>query len=233
LSISLLAAEVHELRMDFRAGSGVITVLDISRLEIAAGTCTGLSGPSGSGKTTLLNILTGILTPSAGRVAVGGVDLSGLTQAHKDRFRAEHIGYVFQSFNLIPPLTALDNVLLSMSFASRIPAQQQRSRARELLERVGLGRRLHHHPSQLSHGEQQRVGIARALANRPELIVADEPTASLEPGLTLEIGHLLAELCREEQATLVIASHDPELLRLMEKVEDMHTLNRACSVAAS
>lgn len=219
--------------MDFRSGGRPVTVLDIRLLEIAAGSSTGLSGPSGSGKTTLLNIITGILTPTAGAVRVDGVDLASLSAAERDRFRAERIGYIFQAFNLIPPLTALENVLLPMGFASRIPKRQRRSRAQELLERVNLGHRLHHKPAELSHGEQQRVGIARALANHPQLIVADEPTASLEPGLTQEIARLLVGVCQEEQATLLVASHDRALLRNLARVEEMQLLNAAASGEAA
>ena len=219
--------------MDFHSGGRLVTVLDIRLLEIAAGISTGISGPSGSGKTTLLNIITGILTPTAGAVRVDGADLASFSAAERDRFRAERIGYIFQAFNLIPPLTALENVLLPMGFASRIPKQQQRARAQELLERVNLGHRLRHKPAELSHGEQQRVGIARALANRPRLIVADEPTASLEPGLTQEIARLLVSICQEEQATLLVASHDRALLRNLARVEDMQVLNTAASGEAA
>jgi len=218
--------------MDFRSGDRPVTVLDVRLLEIAAGSSTGLSGPSGSGKTTLLNIITGILTPTAGAVRVDGVDLASLSAAERDRFRAERIGYIFQAFNLIPPLTALENVLLPMGFASRIPKRQRRSRAQELLERVNLGHRLHHKPAELSHGEQQRVGIARALANRPRLIVADEPTASLGPGLTQEIARLLVSICQEEQATLLVVSHDPSLLQHLARVEEMKALNTVAAEAA-
>ncbi len=223
------AAEVHGLRVDFRSGGRPVTVLNISHLAVAAGSSVGLFGPSGSGKTTLLNVITGILTPSAGNVVVDGVDLASLSPGARDRFRAERVGYVFQAFNLIPPLTALENVLLPMGFAARIPKGQQRSRAQELLGRVNLGDRLHHKPAELSHGEQQRVGIARALANHPQLIVADEPTASLEPGLTQEIARLLVSVCQEEHATLLVASHDHSLLRHLARLEDMQVLNTAAS----
>jgi len=216
--------------MDFRSGGRSVRVLDIPLLEIVAGGSTGLSGPSGSGKTTLLHVITGILTPSAGTVVVDGVDVATLSLRERDRFRAERIGYVFQTFNLIPPLTALENVLLPMGFASRIPKRQQRSRAQELLEHVGLTHRLHHKPPELSHGEQQRVGIARALVNHPTLIVADEPTASLEPGLTQDIARLLVSVCEEEHATLVVASHDRSLLQHLARVEEMQVLNaKICS----
>ena len=219
--------------MDFHSGGRPVTVVNIPHLAVAAGSSIGLLGPSGSGKTTLLNIITGILTPSAGKVVIDGVDLASLSPGARDRFRAERIGYVFQAFNLIPPLTALENVLLPMGFASRIPKPQQRSRAQELLERVNLGHRLHHRPAELSHGEQQRVGIARALANHPQLIVADEPTASLEPGLTQEIARLLVGVCQEERATLLVASHDHSVLQHLARVEDMKVLNTAGSSEAA
>jgi ABC-type lipoprotein export system ATPase subunit len=215
--------------MDFYTGGLSIKVLHIPHLAIPAGSSVGFSGPSGSGKTTLLNIITGILTPSAGKVVIDGVDLTGLSPRERDRFRAERIGYVFQTFNLIPPLTALENVLLPMRFASGIPKGQQRRRAQELLERVHLGHRLHHKPAELSHGEQQRVGIARALANHPQLIVADEPTASLEPGLTQDVAKLLVLVCQEEHASLVVASHDRSVLQHLARVEEMQTLNLAIS----
>lgn len=232
VSDTRLAVEVHGLCMDFHTGGRSVTVLNIPHLEIADGGSTGLSGPSGSGKTTLLNIITGILTPSAGSVVVDGVDLASLSPRERDRFRAERVGYVFQAFNLIPPLTALENVLLPMGFAPRIPKRQRRSRARELLERVRLSHRLHHKPAELSHGEQQRVGIARAMANYPKLIVADEPTASLEPGLTQDIARLLVSVCQEQHATLLVASHDPSLLQHLARVKEMQVLNvAACSEA--
>ena len=213
--------------MDFYTGGRIITVLNVPHLSVVAGSSVGLLGPSGSGKTTLLNIMTGILTPSVGTVVVDGVNLASLSVPQRDRFRAERIGYVFQTFNLLPPLTALENVLLPMGFASRVPKQHRRARARELLERVSLGHRLRHRPAELSHGEQQRVGIARALANHPTLIVADEPTASLEPGLTREIARLLVSVCEEERATLVVASHDRSLLEHLARVEEMQRVNTA------
>lgn len=219
------AVVVQGLRMDFRVGGEAFTVLDIPEFDVLAQSATALVGPSGSGKTTLLNIITGILTPTEGRVVVDGVELGGLSAGQRDRFRAERIGYVFQTFNLIPPLTALENVLLPMTFSPRIPRAEQRARAQGLLERVGLGHRMHHRPPQLSHGEQQRVGIARALANRPQLIVADEPTASLEPGSAEAVVHLLVASCKEEGVTLLVATHDRNLLGFMDRVEEMWLLN--------
>lgn len=221
------AVLLRDVAVSLSAGGRAVPILDIPTLEIPAGTAVGIAGPSGSGKTTLLNVITGMLTPARGRVEVMGRDIATLPPAARDRFRAAQVGYVFQAFNLLPPLTALENVLLPMGFAGSLPHGQRRERAEGLLRRVGLGDRLQHRPGQLSHGEQQRVGIARALANHPPLIVADEPTASLEPGLTHGIVRLLLEVCREQGATLLLASHDPAVLDLLERVEDMSRLNRA------
>lgn len=221
------ALELRGVGMVFGSGERTVPVLDIPRFEVPAGAIQGLAGPSGSGKTTLLNVVTGILTPGRGLVRILGLDLAGLPPAARDRFRAAKIGYVFQAFNLLPPLTALENVLLPMGFDGGIPRGERRERAAALLDRVGLSARLHHRPPQLSHGEQQRVGIARALANHPRLIVADEPTASLEPGLARDVVRLLLAVCREEQATLLLATHDPDVLALLDRVQDMRALNRA------
>lgn len=225
------AVLLRDVAVSLSAGGRAVPILDIPTLEIPAGTAVGIAGPSGSGKTTLLNVITGMLTPDRGRVQVLGQDIAGLPPAARDRFRAAQIGYVFQAFNLLPPLTAIENVLLPMGFAGSLPAAQRPERAAGLLRRVGLGDRLHHRPGQLSHGEQQRVGIARALANHPPLIIADEPTASLEPGLTRGIAALLLEICREQDATLLLASHDPAVLGHLERVEDMTRLNRAGAAA--
>lgn len=225
------AFDLHDLRMEFRAGGSVVIVLDVPRLTVPAGVAVGIAGPSGSGKTTLLNIITGILTPTAGEMQVCGVAVAALSPAERDRFRAERIGYVFQTFNLIPPLSALENVLLPMGFGACVPREERRARAEALLTRVGLSHRLKHKPGEMSHGEMQRVGIARALANRPRLIVADEPTASLEPGLSRDIVRLLIEVARQELATLLIASHDPSVLQQLPRVEDMASLNLAAAPA--
>src|SRR5215207_4543929 len=207
-----------DLRMAFRAGETRFTLLDVPSLILSTGGSFGLSGPSGSGKSTLLNILAGLLRPSSGRVWVDGVDITTLSQRQLDSFRAERIGYVFQSFNLIPALNAFDNVALAMSFSGRIPARTQQARASALLERVGLANRARHKPAALSHGQMQRVSIARAIANRPRLILADEPTASLEPGLAGSIMDLLIELVGEIGATLLVASHNADILDRLAEV---------------
>ena len=157
-----------------------LPILDIKEFHVAAGEQAVLMGRSGSGKTTLLHVIAGISRPDAGVVRIDGCDITRLSEAGRDRFRADKIGYVFQTFNLLPGFSALENVLLGMSFAGT--AGPTPARARKLLERVGLKHRLTHRPAMLSVGEQQRVAVARALANRPKLLLADEPTANVDAG---------------------------------------------------
>ncbi len=167
-----------------------------------------LWGPSGCGKSTLLNILSGLLRADSGQVIVDGIDLQTLNEGQLDQFRGERLGFVFQTFNLLTPFTALQNVLLGMRFSDTIPAKEWKSRATALLGRVGLSHRLHSRPATMSVGEQQRVAIARALANRQKLIVADEPTGSLDPKTSNTVMDLLLELCREQKVTLLLVTHD-------------------------
>src|SRR6266851_3171313 len=167
------AVTLHDVKKAFPLGDGInLEVLDVEHLTLPAGTCTVLRGRSGSGKTTLLNLIAGIAVPSAGTIHVGDTDLFALSEARRDRFRAEHVGYVFQTFNLLSALSALENVMLAMMFADAVPKRLQRRRAADLLARLGLAERLAHKPQHLSRGEQQRVAIARALANSPPMIRA-------------------------------------------------------------
>lgn len=206
-------------------GGEPVEVLDIAALCIPPGAIYGLAGPSGCGKTTLLHLCAGLLQPSAGELRVLGTAVSLLPQHERDRFRARHVGYVFQSFNLIPALSAVENVLLPMGFADVVAGAQRRGRAEMLLRRVGLGHRLHHRPAALSHGEQQRVGIARALANQPALLLADEPTASLEAGRSDAVLELLIEMATETGAALLLASHDARVLARLDHVLQMAVFN--------
>jgi ABC-type lipoprotein export system ATPase subunit len=208
-------------------GSGkLLPVLDIQEFVVPEGSRMAVAGPSGSGKTTLFHIIAGILAPTSGRVQVAGTDLTELRRAERDRFRARHIGYVFQSFNLLRAFTALENVMLGMVFAGARPPTEQHARAVELLERVGLGHRLGHKPTQLSNGEQQRVAVARALANRPRILLADEPSAHLDFETAERVTELLWELCAEGGVILIVATHDPRLLRTFEHVVQMQAINR-------
>lgn len=186
--------------------------------EAGEGTHVALWGPSGCGKSTLLNIISGLLTPDEGRVVVNGVALHGLSGGRLDRFRGENLGFVFQTFNLLKPFTALQNVTLGMRFSDTIPEKEWKSRATELLQRVGLGHRIHSKPTTMSVGEQQRVAIARALANRHKIIVADEPTGSLDPKTSQAVMDLLLELCTADKLTLLLVTHETDIAaRLPER----------------
>jgi ABC-type lipoprotein export system ATPase subunit len=173
-------------------------------LEIGKGECVRLSGPSGSGKTTLLNLVAGLDRPDQGEVFVAGIDVGRMSGSRAAKYRAEQVGVVFQSYNLIPQLTALENVLLPMIALGRT----NQARARELLDLVGLADRSDHNPSQLSGGEQQRVAIARALANDPTLVLADEPTGNLDDQSAQRVMELLTSAVRERGRTLLLVTHE-------------------------
>jgi len=196
-------------------------VLSIGRLEIPKGAQWVITGQSGSGKTTFLNLVAGILTPDTGTVTVAGTPVNLLTEAKRDRFRAEKIGFVFQTFNLLQGFTALENILLGMLFAGKT----DRARAESLLDRVGLKDRVGYRPSELSVGQQQRVAIARALANKPEIILADEPTGNLDPKTGESIIALLKEICLEGGETLVVVTHQPQVMRSFKDVTDLSCLS--------
>jgi ABC-type lipoprotein export system ATPase subunit len=184
-----------------------IPVLKIDDLVIEEGAHVAVQGASGSGKTTLLHMISGLTEPDSGKISVLGTTINELGEAERDRFRGRHIGYIFQAFNLLEGFTAIENVLLGMTFGS---ARADRPRARQLLETVGLGDRLNYRPHQLSTGQQQRVCIARALANNPEIILADEPTGNLDPGSSADVLALLDEVTRGK--TLILVSHENEVL---------------------
>jgi ABC-type lipoprotein export system ATPase subunit len=222
------AVVLHDVKKSFPLGDGLsLEVLDVEHLALPAGTCTVLRGRSGSGKTTLLNLIAGVAVPSAGTVRVDDTDVFALPEARRDRFRAEHVGYVFQTFNLLAAFSALENVMLAMMFAGTVPKRRQRQRATELLGRMGLAARLSHKPQHLSRGEQQRVAIARALANSPPLILADEPCASLDAGTARQVLTAFLAVCRQEGKTLLLVSHDDAALEGADQVVDMVDLNRA------
>ena len=201
-------------------------VVDVPHFRLGSRELVALRGGSGSGKTTLLNLIAGLLRPDAGRVVLAGSDLSRLGEAARDVHRAQNLGYVFQTFNLLAGYSALENVLLGMAFG---PGPDP-ARARELLTRVGLADRMRYRPRQLSVGQQQRVAVARALANRPKLVLADEPTGNLDPARAQEAIELIRECCREAGAALLCVSHDPAILRHFERVDDMTGINRAMQV---
>jgi ABC-type lipoprotein export system ATPase subunit len=204
-----------------------LPILDIKEFSVDAGEQMVLVGRSGSGKTTLLHIIAGISRPDSGSVQVAGRDIARLGEVDRDRFRAENIGYVFQTFNLLSGFSALENVLLGMTFGS-VPADP--ARAKHLLERVGLAHRLTHKPGMLSVGEQQRVAVARALANRPKLLLADEPTANVDAGHQQQIVDLLRQACSEENVALVLVTHTGEVAAQFDRVEQLERFNQAVPV---
>jgi ABC-type lipoprotein export system ATPase subunit len=167
-----------------------------------------LWGPSGCGKSTMLNLISGLLRPHSGAVTVDGTEIQTLREAELDAFRAERFGFVFQTFNLLAPFSAFQNVLLGMRFADVVEQKEWKPRATAMLERVGLSHRVHSKPTTMSVGERQRVAIARALVNRPKLIIADEPTGSLDPKTSDAVMQLLLELCKEEKVTLLLVTHE-------------------------
>lgn len=216
---------LKDIKKTFREPDGSpLPILDIGEFRAAAGEQMVLQGKSGSGKTTLLHIISGISRPDSGLVQIDGLDITRLPESIRDRFRADKLGYVFQTFNLLAPFSALENVMLGMAFGQ---GGADATRARALLERVGLGHRLSHKPAMLSVGEQQRVAVARALANRPKVLLADEPTANVDAGHQQQIIDLLRETCREEHVTLVLVTHTPEVARQFDRVEKLEELNRA------
>ncbi|HUG25834.1 ABC transporter ATP-binding protein [Piscinibacter sp.] len=210
---------LHQLSLHYTLGASRIEVLRDVDLQIPAGQRVAVAGPSGSGKSSLLLLLAGLERPSSGRVQVDGVDLASLDRDALADLRRDAIGIVFQSFHLLPSLTALDNVALPLQIAGD---PQAFDHARELLQRVGLAPRLTHYPSQLSGGEQQRVAIARALVHRPRVLLADEPTGNLDDHTAALIRELLFELHRDSGSTLVLVTHDLEFAARCDRVLHLH-----------
>jgi len=201
-----------------------LPILDIERFELAAAEQMALVGRSGCGKSTLLHVVAGIARPDCGVVQIDGTNIAALSEVGRDRFRADKIGYVFQTFNLLPAYSALENVLLGMTFAR---GRTDPQRARQLLDRVGLAPRMTHKPGQLSVGEQQRVAVARALANRPMLLLADEPTANVDTRHQQQIVDLIRQTCGEEKIALLLVTHSPEVAGQFERTDRFEDFNSA------
>ena len=209
--------EVTNLTQQFRSGDRMLTVLDHVDFSIEEGTICSIVGPSGSGKTTLLGLCAGLDRPTNGEVSLNGVKLGPLDEDERAQVRNEHVGFVFQTFQLVPTLTAIENVMVPLELRGNRTSEVRRD-AEELLEKVGLGDRLNHYPTQLSGGEQQRVAIARAFINKPKILFADEPTGNLDADTGSTIEELLFELNRAKGTTLVLVTHDISLAEQCQRI---------------
>ena len=224
--------ELRGVSKTVESGGHPLTILHPLDYTIASGQFVAIVGPSGSGKSTLLGLLAGLDAPSTGSILIDGTDITGLTEDGLARLRGEKIGFVFQFFHLVPSLTAYENVMVPMEIAGRRDAS---ARARQLLAEVGLTERAHHYPSQLSGGEQQRIAIARALANDPAIVLADEPTGNLDSATGRHIMELLVNVHRTRQTTLVLVTHDAELSSLADTrlvLRDGRPVNQSAAAEA-
>jgi ABC-type lipoprotein export system ATPase subunit len=219
----MVLLRIEQLRKSFLDRGAKRDVIQIDHFELGAAEEVAIAGESGSGKSTFLNVIAGIVNADSGRVVLDGQDVTPLKEAARDRWRAANIGYVFQAFNLLQGYTCLENVLLAMAFGPGA----DKTRAEELLSRVGLGDRLHDRPRRLSWGQQQRVAVARALANRPRLVLADEPTGNLDARNAAEVISLIRETCHEAGSALLLVSHDRDVLAHFSNVQSMPEINNA------
>lgn len=209
--------EVRNVNKTFNLGKTVVYALKDISLDVMEGEYLSIMGPSGSGKSTLFNMIGALDKPTSGTIDVAGIRLERLTPRQLAHFRGNYIGYVFQSYNLLPAYDAVTNCSMPLLF-SGMPPEKARARAKEVLEHVGLGHRLDHRPDEMSGGQQQRVAIARALANKPVIILADEPTANLDLHTGGEIIELLASLCKSENVTVISATHDHKMLAQSDRI---------------
>jgi ABC-type lipoprotein export system ATPase subunit len=222
---------IEKLKKSFIEPNGhVLPVLDVPRYQLEPGEQAAMIGKSGCGKTTLLHIIAGITSSDSGSITLDGIEITKRSEPIRDRIRADKVGYVFQTFNLLPGFSAYENVLLGMTFG---PGKRNPSRAAHLLDRVGLSHRASHKPSALSVGEQQRVAIARALANRPKLILADEPTANVDPANQQAMIELIRTTCTEEGAALILVTHAMEVADQFPRRDKLEELNLAVGRAIS
>lgn len=223
--------DIERLKKSFtQPEGGNLLILDIPEFQIAKGEQVALIGQSGGGKTTLLHLIAGLLSLDEGSIRIDGIETNVLSEQGRDRFRAETIGYVFQTFNLLPAFSAIENVRLGMAFGS---GKHQYSRAADLLTRVGLKDRFNYRPSQLSVGQQQRVAIARSLAGRPKLLLADEPTANVDPSSADSVLELIRETCREEEVSLLTVTHDMQIASRFDRIEKLDEINQVDHSSAS
>ena len=209
--------QVRNLHKIYIMGDERVTALKNINLDIMQGEICCIFGTSGSGKSTLLNQLAGLEKPTAGEVRIGGVPVSRLDENGLAAFRQKHVGFVFQSYNLLPELTAVENVAMPLMFRG-LPKDVRELEARKMLCRVGLGNRMNHYPGQMSGGQQQRAGIARAFITRPDVVFADEPTGNLDSKTTKEVMEMIRKFARTFHQTIVLVSHDPEMTQYADRI---------------
>ena len=209
--------EVKDLRKEYPIGDETVVALKRINLNVMRGEICCIFGTSGSGKSTLLNLLAGMEKPTSGEVWIGGVPVSRLSEEQLAAFRQRHLGFVFQSYNLLPGLTTTENVAMPLMFRG-VGQQQRESAAREMLCRVGLSHRLDHYPGQMSGGQQQRAGIARAFLARPDVVFADEPTGNLDSKTTVEVMEMICAFSRDFHQTIILVSHDPEMAAYADRI---------------
>lgn len=212
--------ELKEVSRIYETDAADVRALDDVSLAVERGEFMSVEGPSGSGKTTLLNLIGGLDKPTSGKVKISNRLTDRMSSSELDSMRLEKIGFVFQTFNLIPTLTALENVELVLSVAGLSDSEQEK-RSKKLLEQVGLGDRLDHRPRELSAGERQRAAMARALANDPDIVLADEPTGNLDTDTGNEVVDLMRDLNEEFEKTFIIVTHDPEVAKRADRVEEL------------
>ncbi len=221
---------VEHVKKSYREPNGEwLPILNVPSLRVGAGEQVVIRGRSGGGKTTLLNVISGLAAADEGKIVINETEVTRLPEAVRDRFRARNIGFVFQTFNLLPGFSALENVLLGMTFTGQ---RNDPGRATELLGKVGLGHRLTHKPAALSVGEQQRVAVARALVNRPVLLLADEPTANIDPAHQQQVIDLLRGVCRDENVAMLFVTHSDEVSGQFERVEYLENINRVMATVS-
>jgi putative ABC transport system ATP-binding protein len=209
--------EVKNLKKIYNESEVKVAALNGIDLTIEQGEFTAIVGPSGSGKTTFLNMLGGLDSPTSGDVHIGGTEISRLSSSQLINFRLRNIGFVFQAYNLIPVLTALENVEFIMQLQG-VPKKEREKRAKELLNKVGLGERINSRPAKLSGGQQQRVAVARALASKPQFVLADEPTANLDSASTENLLDMMEELNREDHVTFIFSTHDQRVVNKARRI---------------
>lgn len=212
--------EIRDLKKIYKMGTEKVVALGGVNLDIYEGEILCLLGTSGSGKSTLLNMVAGLDKPTSGTISIGGINIEKLSESQVTKFRRLNVGFIFQSYNLIKNLSAMDNVSLGLIFKG-VSKKKRDELAKDILEKVGLGERLHHKPNEMSGGQQQRVSIARAFVDAPKIIFADEPTGNLDTNTSFEVMNLMCEMARKNNQTLIIVTHDVETSIYADRIVDM------------